>query len=86
MTREAQRRALELHGGVRVMHGRLSARCSASGSGATADCHEIWILRAMLTGGFTGQLFGEFTKAMRVCGCYVYVRYASRECCEVLVA
>jgi len=68
------------------MHGRLSARCSASGSGATADCHEIWMLMAMLSDRFTGQLFGEFTKAMRVCGCYVYVRCASRECCEVPVA
>ena len=40
--------------------------------------------RAMLSGGFTGQLFGEFTKAMRVYGGYVYVRCALRECCEVL--
>ena len=38
----------------------------------------------MLSGGFTGQLFGEFTKAMRVYGGYVYVRCALRECCEVL--
>ena len=36
----------------------------------------------MLSGGFTGQLFGEFTKAMRVYGGYVYVRCASRECWE----
>ena len=66
------------------MHGKLSARCLTSGSGATADCHEIWMLMAMLSGRFTGQLFGEFTMAMKVCGYYIQVRCASRECCEVL--
>jgi len=66
------------------MHGRLSARVFDEWEWRTADCHEIWMRRAMLSGRFTGQLFGEFTKAMRVCGCYVYVICASRECCEVL--
>jgi len=58
------------------MHYRLFAKCLTSGSGATADCHEIWMLRAMISGGFTGQLFGEFTKAMRVCGWYIRARCA----------
>ena len=66
------------------MRDRSLARCESSGNGATAKCHEIWRLRAMPSDGFTGQLFGEFTKAVRVCGGYVYVRCASRECCEVL--
>jgi len=66
------------------MRERSLARCSSSGSSATADCHEIWMLKAMLSGGLTGQLFGEFTMAMRVCGHYIHVRCASRECCEVL--
>ena len=68
------------------MRDRSLARCSSSGSGATANCHEIWMLMAMLSDRFEEQLFGEFTKAMRVCGCYVYDRCASRECCEVPVA
>ena len=66
------------------MQDRSLAKCSSSGNGATADCHEIWMLRAILSGGFTGQLYDEFSKATRVRGCYFYVRCASRECCEVL--
>ena len=78
-TCEAWRKASERHAGVHIMRDKSLARCESSGNGATAKCHEIWRLRAMLSGGFTGKLLGEFMKAMRVYGCYVYVRCASWE-------
>ena len=52
-------------------------------SGETAKCHEIWRLRAMLSGGFTGQLLGVFMKAVEVRGCYIRVERVFREWYEM---
>ena len=65
------------------MRDRLFARCLTSGDGETAKCHEIWRLKAMLSDGFTGQLFGVFMKAVKVRGCYIRVGHVFREWYEM---
>jgi len=75
--------ASEWHAEVRVMRNRSLARCLKSGSSATAKCHEILRLRAMLYGGSTTQLFDVFTKAAKVCGCCICARRVFREWYEM---
>ena len=65
------------------MYDRSLARCESSGSGATAKCHEIWRVRAMLSDGFAGQLFGVFIKAVEVRGLSICVRHVFREWYEM---
>ena len=65
------------------MWDRLFARCLTSRDGETAKCHEIWRVRAMLPGGFAGQLFGVFMKAVEVRGLSICVERVFRECYEM---